>query len=87
MLALCLMLLVTYYALNYAGIIGQGLHVAMIWPRCDNNTCVQVIYTMVKGMKHCSQSCQYPLELRVAPYEVASALELSIVAIWSIYGG
>ena len=29
MLALCLMLLVTYYALNYAGIIGQCL----IW--CD----------------------------------------------------
>ena len=25
MLALCLMLLVTYYALNYAGIIGLGL--------------------------------------------------------------
>jgi len=25
MLALCLMLLATYYALNYAGIIGQGL--------------------------------------------------------------
>jgi len=26
MLALCLMLLATYYALNYAGIIGRGLH-------------------------------------------------------------
>ena len=26
MLALCLMLLVTYYAFNYAGIIGLGLH-------------------------------------------------------------
>jgi len=25
MLALCLMLLATYYALNYAGIIGRGL--------------------------------------------------------------
>ena len=25
MLALCLMLLVTYYAFNYAGIIGRGL--------------------------------------------------------------
>ena len=30
MLALCLMLLVTYYALNYAGIIGRGLHRAML---------------------------------------------------------
>ena len=29
MLALCLMLLVTYYALNYAGIIGLGLHEAV----------------------------------------------------------
>ena len=33
MLALCLMLLVTYYAFNYAGIIGRGLtktHVAKV---------------------------------------------------------
>ena len=30
MLALCLMLLVTYYALNYGGIIGQGLVVILV---------------------------------------------------------
>ena len=29
MLALCLMLLVTYYALNYAGIIGLGLIIVL----------------------------------------------------------
>jgi len=27
MLALCLMLFATYYALNYAGIIGRGLYI------------------------------------------------------------
>jgi len=37
MLALCLMLFATYYALNYAGIIGRGLvvllpqQVLMVW--------------------------------------------------------
>ena len=32
MLALCLMLLVTYYAFNYAGIIGLGLNLATLSP-------------------------------------------------------
>ena len=42
MLALCLMLLVTYYALNYAGIIGLGLHwthvCMMLFPKQGNFT-------------------------------------------------
>jgi len=45
MLALCFMLLVTYYALNYAGIIGLGLF------ECGE-------YIARKMMKqHCLQHC------------------------------
>jgi len=36
MLALCLMLLATYYVLNYAGIIGRGLLAAEASQWCPN---------------------------------------------------
>ena len=40
MQALCLMLLVTYYAFNYAGIIGQGLTGGQFWQitACQNQS-------------------------------------------------
>ena len=52
MLALCLMLLVTYHALNYAGIIGLGLLMKFNPIKC-------VILTVTN--KTCSIHSQYPL--------------------------
>ena len=52
MLALCLMLLVTYHALNFAGIIGLGLKV-------DKSTyCMAEIFG-INSMKFCSTEISY----------------------------
>ena len=44
MLALCLMLLGTYYAQNYAGIIGRSVPVAMIDSLIDIASCQYVCF-------------------------------------------
>ena len=69
MLALCLMLLGTYYAQNYAGIIGRSLHVMVLWK--DKNILTKEHFLMIQER---IENISVPMDIGRIPYKIESAM-------------